>query len=68
MAYGDDMRPGETPQEYAGRKHDEAHGQVCDCLWARMNGRGALLLGTLDTTPEGQRLEVRHPEDNGDGD
>jgi hypothetical protein len=52
-----DRRSGESMREYWGRKHDERHGPVCDCAWARANGRGIPLPGmSLDTVPAGKRL------------
>lgn len=52
-----DRRANESVMEWLGRKHDERHGPVCDCLWARAHGRGMPVPGvSFDSVPEGKRV------------
>jgi hypothetical protein len=58
-----ERRDGESLQEYAQRLHDERHGPSCTCLGnpGLRRGRQELLpepFRSLDTVPEGKRVEV----------
>jgi hypothetical protein len=63
-----DKRADETWPQWAARKHDEKHGPLCDCpgnpgrLASRMPLPAAVR--TLDTVPEGQRVEPHTPPDD----
>jgi hypothetical protein len=56
-----DKRADETWPQWAARKHDEKHGPLCDCPGnpGRRVSRMPLPAAprTLDTVPEGQRVE-----------
>ena len=64
---GSDKRADETWPQWAARKHDEAHGPACDCPGnpGRRARRMPLppALRTLDTVPEGQRVELHQDEE-----
>lgn len=54
-----DRRANESAMEWLARKHDERHGHVCDCVWARAHGRGMPVPGVVfDTVPAGKRVEL----------
>lgn len=58
-----DKRENETWAQWAARRHDEAHGPSCTCV-ANPGRRVSKMplpeaLRTLDTVPEGKRVEQR---------